>query len=880
MPVQELIIYNLYKTMKKQLLILLFWVGFLNAQTYQNPTFGNTTTNTLKVKTPSTITSVNFLPAFDVDGITVNKITPININIPYTPINYSISNQSIGQHLTGIDTRLGQVSSTSAGITQRVYFTADNTTVTAGTFFSSSLLGKGSVVAGSPTALTLGDNIKAFFDKDIISIAQPTATLGYAGTYSGNLTVSATPTPNATQQRFTLEVYRCDNGGTPIASGVSGAPTGDLGVTVIAILDSGLINLAAGSISNVPISGTLTQNITINTGQRLRYHVSAQKVGVGGGNVTFGVYYGSSYNSYYDIPVAITTDAVLNKSGVAGVTSSDALNLLNIEKANDANVIHTTLDEIKNGKLGLNTTILDSNVSDLKIGNRVPSDDNNIVAISKDYSAGNAIYNGLNIEIKSTSTVNNDLRVNRALKSVSLVDPNGYTLTNQGGSGMGVEGVSRLQGLGTVKVMTGGYFRVLQDTDNPLAILEVANGVVIPTPGGFSTAPIGTSVGININEQNYLSRSTNSINALIGTANLGGTLPVGLTGKYSIYNVSDEQNYFKYRLGLGITAPSEMLDVVGNGKFSGSVGIGAVSTVSKLNLSGSITGATTAYSIFNQPTVQSDVTSIAYYNRTTASTQAASFTLGSLIHNSATQGTFGAGSTVTNQYGFIASNTLTGATNNYGFRGQIPSNASANWNTYNDGTAPNYFNGNVGIGTLPAVSATDKLQVNGNITASAGTTANHVVTKSQLDSKADLASPTFTGDPKAPTPTAGDNDTSIATTAFVQAVVRPYKSYAIKLSQTGTSNPTVTFTLENTVGSITWTRSSTGVYFATSSGLFGSGTAKCSVSAFFGSFQASGEKILGYSVDSNTCVISTTAANGTVTDGLMSNAFIEIRVYN
>jgi ribosomal protein L35AE/L33A len=32
---------------------------------------------------------------------------------------------------------------------------------------------------------------------------------------------------------------------------------------------------------------------------------------------------------------------------------------------------------------------------------------------------------------------------------------------------------------------------------------------------------------------------------------------------------------------------------------------------------------------------------------------------------------------------------------------------------------------------------------------------------------ATLASPTFTGDPKAPTPTAGDNDTSIATTAFV-----------------------------------------------------------------------------------------------------------------
>lgn len=37
--------------------------------------------------------------------------------------------------------------------------------------------------------------------------------------------------------------------------------------------------------------------------------------------------------------------------------------------------------------------------------------------------------------------------------------------------------------------------------------------------------------------------------------------------------------------------------------------------------------------------------------------------------------------------------------------------------------------------------------------------------------KADLASPVFTGNPTAPTPAPGDNDTSIATTAFVTAAV-------------------------------------------------------------------------------------------------------------
>jgi hypothetical protein len=41
------------------------------------------------------------------------------------------------------------------------------------------------------------------------------------------------------------------------------------------------------------------------------------------------------------------------------------------------------------------------------------------------------------------------------------------------------------------------------------------------------------------------------------------------------------------------------------------------------------------------------------------------------------------------------------------------------------------------------------------------------VTKQYSDLKAPLVSPVFTGDPKAPTPGVGDNDTSIATTAFV-----------------------------------------------------------------------------------------------------------------
>lgn len=46
--------------------------------------------------------------------------------------------------------------------------------------------------------------------------------------------------------------------------------------------------------------------------------------------------------------------------------------------------------------------------------------------------------------------------------------------------------------------------------------------------------------------------------------------------------------------------------------------------------------------------------------------------------------------------------------------------------------------------------------------------------QTQIDTKAPLASPTFTGNPLAPTASPGDNDTSIATTAFVTAALAAY----------------------------------------------------------------------------------------------------------
>lgn len=105
-------------------------------------------------------------------------------------------------------------------------------------------------------------------------------------------------------------------------------------------------------------------------------------------------------------------------------------------------------------------------------------------------------------------------------------------------------------------------------------------------------------------------------------------------------------------------------------------------------------------------TIPSTATGQAYGFFSGSATQSAAFTLTGLNHFFASQGGVGAGSTLTNQYGFRANSNLTGATNNFGFYSDIASGAGR-WNFYANGTADNYFAGNVGIGTATPGSALD-----------------------------------------------------------------------------------------------------------------------------------------------------------------------------
>jgi len=153
---------------------------------------------------------------------------------------------------------------------------------------------------------------------------------------------------------------------------------------------------------------------------------------------------------------------------------------------------------------------------------------------------------------------------------------------------------------------------------------------------------------------------------------------------------------------------------------TGAVGVGgSAGAAYTMFLLKNPTGATTTFGLRNGGTIQSDVTGQhnVFYSR--PATSAAAFSLGMLIHYRATQGTIGLGSSVTTQYGFLVDSDVSGATNNYGFYSNIAS-GTGRWNFYANGTADNYFAGNVGVGTTSVnpIGTTTNLAVFGSATSS------------------------------------------------------------------------------------------------------------------------------------------------------------------
>lgn len=314
--------------MKKLILFFLLFPFFVLAQvsTGQETPFETGIQNL----STQTVTSPTYIVTQGNDG-TYGKVTPGNL-----------------------------LTQTTAGTFARVNFTGDVSVVNAVNYYATSTTSKGSTASVAQT-VSPDDNQKLYFAQDYISILQPSLVIYPIGNYSGQFAVQVAN--NSVQQKFYIEIYKTNNLGVPIASGVSGAPVGSLGVTLITTLESGLVSLTGSTLTNITLTGTLTGPLTVNPNERIKYHIAAEKVGTAGGTISMQIFSGTNYNSYYDVPVPVTTDGVVNKVPGLGNTSTDALTFLNTNKANDSDVIHKTLNETKSGTLGVLGAIFNTNAS-------------------------------------------------------------------------------------------------------------------------------------------------------------------------------------------------------------------------------------------------------------------------------------------------------------------------------------------------------------------------------------------------------------------------------------------------------------------------------------------------------------------------------------
>ena len=230
-------------------------------------------------------------------------------------------------------------STTTAGVLDRTYYTGDEIVLNSGTFYLSNLDDKGTVESVAELVL-VNDGEKKFFLQDIISEPYPIDTTVYKGSYSG--IISAKVDTNNAEQKFFIEIYKTDLDGVPVESGIVGQPVGELGVQVIAVSESGIIDLQSGNESQVNVTAELTADLSLTTLNRIRYHVGVEKISNNGANVGVTVYYGSDHVSHLDIPVQALTNTVINTDLTAFPNSATQYDINRELKTNVENKIKAT----------------------------------------------------------------------------------------------------------------------------------------------------------------------------------------------------------------------------------------------------------------------------------------------------------------------------------------------------------------------------------------------------------------------------------------------------------------------------------------------------------------------------------------------------------
>jgi hypothetical protein len=343
--------------------------------------------------------------------------------------------------------------------------------------------------------------------------------------------------------------------------------------------------------------------------------------------------------------------------------------------------------------------------------------------------------------------------------------------TTDSGQRLQVIGDTLLKGSGN----TSGTTALTVQNSDGTALLRVRNDGVVNSPIGFFVGGTSSQASIRASDtgntatliitSSAVPTTTNISDVLIsngqgeiaitsGTRNLlhisRGFNPTSGTGTYRMLNLDGTINQTGGANGITrglyvnptLTAAADWRSVewsnnsgwglYGAGSapnyLSGNLLIGSTNNFAKLYVGGITATASAQSFIFSQPSITGALTDLYSFISSIVGNLAVNVT--NAYHFRASQSGLST-STITNQFGFHAENSITGATNNYGFYGNIPS-ATGRWNLYMNGTAANYMNGELLLGST--TNTGEKLQVTGTAVIKDITTSSVASALLQLSS--------------------------------------------------------------------------------------------------------------------------------------------------
>ncbi|MBI5126608.1 MAG: hypothetical protein HZA80_02500, partial [Candidatus Taylorbacteria bacterium] len=209
----------------------------------------------------------------------------------------------------------------------------------------------------------------------------------------------------------------------------------------------------------------------------------------------------------------------------------------------------------------------------------------------------------------------------------------------------------------------------------------------------------------------YGSVGTESFDRNVLTFKNSGNVGVGSSSPYARLSVKGAGSTTGVNFQTTNSSDSPVFTVLDSGNLAVGSNASAATSFYGAYVYGTLSGSSNQSGILSRPTIGSEATVEASGIRSLVSTANSAFTAAVVAAFRADTVIKGAASTVTSAIGLDVLDQTVG-TNNYGIRSQVTSGTDK-YNIYANGTAQNYFAGNVGVGTT---TPANKLEVyNGNL---------------------------------------------------------------------------------------------------------------------------------------------------------------------